>query len=79
MKKVKKMSKKTRITMTTVQDNLTETIERRLKLMEKYSSSDDPNKQKISQALKDNISALLKIRDEIASIEQTSEEKIFGD
>lgn len=79
MKKIKKVSKKTRANISMVFDNLNDTIERRLKLMEKYMNSDDPNKQKIALALKDNIDALTKVRDEITDIEQISEEKIFGD
>lgn len=79
MKKIKKVSKKTRANISMVFDNLNDTIQRRLKLMEKYIDSDDPNKQKIALALKDNIDALTKVRDEITDIEQISEEKIFGD
>lgn len=79
MKKIKKVSKKTRANISMVFDNLNDTIERRLKLMEKYIDSDDPNKQKIALALKDNIDALTKVRDDITDIEQISEEKIFGD
>ena len=79
MKKVKKMKQKTEVNMTLVLDNLTSTIERRIKLIEKYSASEDPAKIKIAQALQDNVDALLQVKYEIIALEKHSEERIFGD
>ena len=79
MKKIKKLDKKTRVNMTMVLDNLGETIERRLRLIEKYLKSEDPVKLQIAKALEDNVAALLQVRIDIMDIEKESEEQIFGD
>ena len=77
--KIVKVSEKTRANMTLVLANLQETIDRRMKLIQKYNKSGDEEKIRIATALEDNVVMLIQMKLDIIALEQTSEKEIFGD
>jgi hypothetical protein len=77
--KIVKVSEKTRANMTLVLANLQETIDRRMKLIEKYNKSGDDEKIRIATALEDNVGMLIQMKLDIISLEKNSEKEIFGD
>jgi hypothetical protein len=77
--KIVKVSEKTRANMTLVLANLQETIDRRMKLIQKYNKSGDEEKIRIATALEDNVGMLIQMKLDIIALEQTSEKEIFGD
>lgn len=79
MSKIIKVSEKTRANMTLVLANLQETIDRRMKLIEKYNKSCDDEKIRIATALEDNVGALIQMKLDIIALEQNSQNEIFGD
>lgn len=79
MKKVKKVTAKTKHNMCLVLENLEGTIARRMKLIEKYNKSNDEEKIRIATALEDNVGMLIQMKLDIIELEQNSEKEIFGD
>ena len=79
MSKIIKVNEKTRANMTLVLANLQETIDRRMKLIEKYNESGDDEKIRIATALEDNVGALIQMKLDIIALEQNSQNQIFGD
>jgi hypothetical protein len=79
MSKIKKINTKTKANMKIVLDNLEETINRRMKLIEKYNESGDDEKMRIAHALEDNVGALIQMKNDMIAVEKNSEKVIFGD
>lgn len=79
MSKIKKVGAKTKANMKIVLDNLEETINRRMKLIEKYNESGDEEKARIARALEDNVGMLIQMKNDIIAVEKNSEKVIFGD
>lgn len=79
MSKIKKVGAKTKANMKIVLDNLEETINRRMKLIEKYNESNDEEKMRIARALEDNVGMLIQMKNDIIAVEKNSEKVIFGD
>ena len=79
MSKIKKVGAKTKANMKIVLDNLEETINRRMKLIEKYNESGDEEKTRIARALENNVGMLIQMKNDIIAVEKNSEKVIFGD
>lgn len=79
MSKIKKLDAKTKANMAIVLQNLDETINRRMKVVERYNESKDEHKLKIARALEDNIGALVQMKLDIIALEKHSEREIFGE
>jgi hypothetical protein len=79
MSKIKKLDSKTKANMAIVLQNLDETINRRMKVVERYNESKDEHKLKIARALEDNIGALVQMKLDIIALEKHSEREIFGE
>ena len=79
MSKIKKINTKTKANMKIVLDNLEETINRRMKLIEKYNETGDVEKMRIARALEDNVGALIQMKNDMIAVEKNSEKVIFGD
>ncbi len=77
--KIVKVSEKTRANMTLVLANLQETIDRRMKLIQKYNKSEDEEKIRIATALEDNVVMLIQMKLDMIALEKNSEKEIFGD
>jgi len=77
--KIVKVSEKTRANMTLVLANLQETIDRRMKLIQKYNKSGDEEKIRIATALEDNVGMLIQMKLDMIALEKNSEKEIFGD
>jgi hypothetical protein len=65
--------------MKLVLDNLEETINRRMKLIEKYNETGDAEKMRIARALEDNVGMLITMKTDMIALEKNSEKEIFGD
>jgi hypothetical protein len=79
MNKIKKVGQKTKANMRLVLDNLEETINRRMKLIEKYNETGDAEKMRIARALEDNVGMLITMKTDMIALEKNSEKEIFGD
>jgi hypothetical protein len=79
MSKIKKVGQKTKENMKLVLDNLEETINRRMKLIEKYNESGDVDKMRIARALEDNVGMLIIMKTDMIALEKNSEREIFGE
>ena len=79
MSKIQKVSEKTKANMRLVLDNLEETINRRMKLIEKYNETGDTEKMRIARALEDNVGMLIQMKTDMIVLEKNSEKQIFGD
>jgi hypothetical protein len=79
MSKIKKVGQKTKANMRLVLDNLEETINRRMKLIEKYNETGDAEKMRIARALEDNVGMLITMKTDMIALEKNSEREIFGD
>ena len=79
MSKIKKLDAKTKANMAIVLQNLDETINRRMKVVERYNESKDEHKLKIARALEDNVGALVQMKLDIIALEKHSEREIFGE
>jgi signal transduction histidine kinase len=79
MSKIKKVGQKTKANMKLVLDNLEETIDRRMKLIEKYNETGDAEKMRIARALEDNVGMLITMKTDMIALEKNSEKEIFGD
>jgi hypothetical protein len=79
MSKIKKVGQKTKANMRLVLDNLEETINRRMKLIEKYNETGDAEKMRIARALEDNVGMLITMKTDMIAVEKNSEKEIFGD
>jgi hypothetical protein len=79
MSKIKKIGQKTKANMRLVLDNLEETINRRMKLIEKYNETGDAEKMRIARALEDNVGMLITMKTDMIALEKNSEKQIFGD
>lgn len=79
MSKIKKVGQKTKANMKLVLDNLEETINRRMKLIEKYNETGDAEKMRIARALEDNVGMLIQMKTDMIALEKNSEKEIFGD
>jgi hypothetical protein len=79
MSKIKKIGQKTKANMKLVLDNLEETINRRMKLIEKYNETGDAEKMRIARALEDNVGMLITMKTDMIALEKNSEKEIFGD
>jgi hypothetical protein len=79
MSKIKKVGQKTKANMKLVLDNLEETINRRMKLIEKYNETGDAEKMRIARALEDNVGMLITMKTDMIALEKNSEKEIFGD
>jgi hypothetical protein len=79
MSKIKKIGQKTKANMRLVLDNLEETINRRMKLIEKYNETGDAEKMRIARALEDNVGMLITMKTDMIALEKNSEKEIFGD
>jgi hypothetical protein len=79
MSKIKKVGQKTKANMRLVLDNLEETINRRMKLIEKYNETGDAEKMRIARALEDNVGMLITMKTDMIALEKNSEKEIFGD
>jgi hypothetical protein len=79
MSKIKKLDEKTKTNMSIVLQNLDETINRRMKVVERYNESKDEHKLKIARALEDNVGALVQMKLDIIALEKHSEREIFGE
>jgi hypothetical protein len=79
MSKIKKVGQKTKANMKLVLDNLEETINRRMKLIEKYNETGDAEKMRIARALEDNVGMLITMKTDMIAVEKNSEKEIFGD
>jgi len=79
MSKIIKVGQKTKANMKLVLDNLEETINRRMKLIEKYNETGDAEKMRIARALEDNVGMLITMKTDMIALEKNSEKEIFGD
>jgi signal transduction histidine kinase len=79
MSKIKKVGQKTKANMKLVLDNLEETINRRMQLIEKYNETGDAEKMRIARALEDNVGMLITMKTDMIALEKNSEKEIFGD
>lgn len=79
MSKIKKVGQKTKENMKLVLDNLEETINRRMKLIEKYNESGNVDKMRIARALEDNVGMLIIMKTDMIALEKNSEREIFGE